>query len=622
MSKSDLEMEDVEKLPNDAGNNVQQSKSKVVNANIESTGEKLPRAAAIWGNAVESEKKNGGEELNKSRNEEKDDIEVNTEVKDQPNHKIEVSDEGSDEQIISTKSGNEELINTKTKAEEPTGLRSPVEKQTDGRCGVVIQKVPNSGMEKENSTKNGMEDGNSGKYAKENPDEDVTEKNPENICKLIPDAVEHVSLGEKATENVVVGNGKLSTNEAPQNQKMDKGRQCEVVEMNDAADLDKDKPVKDDMIEQGAETIPHRETDGNDQTVGIATIHDGEDASRAIQHEAATPDSLVRYSSAKAGDQSGETFKTVFTQAAHPLVINMGESDDGTQEDQISFMKELESFYREKAMDFKPPKFYGQPLNCLKLWRAVIRLGGYDTVTGAKLWRQIGESFHPPKTCTTVSWTFRIFYEKSLLEYERHKTQCGELRLPVPTPPEASVVDCEGSYQGSGSGRARRDAAARAMQGWHVQRLSGHGEDKNLSNMAKREKNFKSIGSLKQKRQNETEHSNKVARTEISKQLATSVADVGPPADWVKINVRQTKECFEVYALVPGLLREEVRVQSDPAGRLVITGQPEQVDNPWGITPFKKVISLPARIDPLETSAVVSLHGRLFVRVPFEQSNK
>lgn len=70
--------------------------------------------------------------------------------------------------------------------------------------------------------------------------------------------------------------------------------------------------------------------------------------------------------------------------------------------------------------------------------------------------------------------------------------------------------------------------------------------------------------------------------------LVTSVVDVGPPADWVKINIRQTvcafkscslsflsvqiiyietdwywsvwvqKDCFEVYALVPGLLREEV----------------------------------------------------------------
>ncbi|CAO2148254.1 unnamed protein product, partial [Urochloa humidicola] len=70
------------------------------------------------------------------------------------------------------------------------------------------------------------------------------------------------------------------------------------------------------------------------------------------------------------------------------------------------------------------------------------------------------------------------------------------------------------------------------------------------------------------------------------------VMDMGPPADWVKINVRRTKDCYEVYALVPGLLLEEVHVQSDPAGRLIVTGEPEQLDNPWGVTPFKKVISL------------------------------
>lgn len=33
-----------------------------------------------------------------------------------------------------------------------------------------------------------------------------------------------------------------------------------------------------------------------------------------------------------------------------------------------------------------------------------------------------------------------------------------------------------GGIQSSGSGRARRDAAARAMQGWHSQRLLGNGE--------------------------------------------------------------------------------------------------------------------------------------------------
>ncbi|XP_041996287.1 AT-rich interactive domain-containing protein 6-like isoform X1 [Salvia splendens] len=305
--------------------------------------------------------------------------------------------------------------------------------------------------------------------------------------------------------------------------------------------------------------------------------------------------------------------------------------ESGTEEEQAAFMKELETFHRERCLDFKPPKFYQEPLNCLKLWRAVIRLGGYEQVTSLKLWRQVGESFKPPKTCTTVSWTFRGFYEKALLEYEKYKMRCGELPFT-----DASISDPAAGSQymqvdqihAPGSGRARRDAAARAMQGWHSQRLLGNGEvgdpiikDKNPITTPKREKQLRNIGFLKRKGSSPVEHAVKVARTASKSQLEIMVVDVGVPADWVKVNVQRMKDCYEVYALVPGLLREEVRVQSDPAGRLVISGQPEQQDNPWGVTPFKKVVSLPTRIDPHQTSAVVTLHGQLFVRVPFEQSD-
>ncbi|KAI5319953.1 hypothetical protein L3X38_039661 [Prunus dulcis] len=298
-------------------------------------------------------------------------------------------------------------------------------------------------------------------------------------------------------------------------------------------------------------------------------------------------------------------------------------NDSGTEEEQSAFMAVVENFFRERSMEFKPPKFYGEGLNCLKLWRAVTRLGGYDKVTSSKLWRQVGETFKPPKTCTTVSWTFRGFYEKALLDYERHKFGT-EPSVPISSQPEPMNID----NQASGSGRARRDAAARAMQGWHSQRILGNGEvsdpiikDKNSASLQKREKQLKSIGLLKRKKPPYVDHVVKAARTKASKsQLDADVVDLGPPADWVKINVQRTKDCFEVYALVPGLLREEVRVQSDPAGRLVISGEPEHPDNPWGVTPFKKVVTLPSRIDPHQTSAVVTLHGQLFVRVPFEQS--
>ncbi|XP_076935577.1 AT-rich interactive domain-containing protein 3-like [Bidens hawaiensis] len=293
--------------------------------------------------------------------------------------------------------------------------------------------------------------------------------------------------------------------------------------------------------------------------------------------------------------------------------IHKMESEEN-EDDQAAFIKDLQAFYKQRSFDFKPPKFYGHTLNCLKLWRSVIRLGGYDRVTSCKLWRQIGESFNPPKTCTTVSWTFRCFYEKILLEYEKYKSSNGELPFTdVSSAEPHSAIKQTIIHQTPGSGRARRDAAARAMQGWHSHRV-GNGE---VGDLILKDK---TSGLLKRKKPSLVERSVKAARLKVSKsQLDSPVVDVGPPADWVKINVQRTKDCFEVYALVPGLLREEVRVQSDPAGRLVISGQPEQLDNPWGVSPFKKVVSLPSRIDPHQTSAVVTLHGQLFVRVPYEQ---
>ncbi|XP_055811863.1 AT-rich interactive domain-containing protein 5-like isoform X2 [Solanum dulcamara] len=421
------------------------------------------------------------------------------------------------------------------------------------------------------------------------------------------------------TDDEVHGIDKGEMQEVHQSEKM-------IDEVNQNGDDMMVDRRKDSQMKTNPTTVT---TDGDARSYEFPKVKiEVSDSSIGKTPEPATSKFLRKPSTAKSGQHSGEASKNISKEAkmADDEVEYEDEDDEGSSEDQAAFIRKLESFYRERAMEFKPPKFYGHPLNCLKLWKSVIRLGGYDRVTGSKLWRQVGESFNPPKTCTTVSWTFRIFYEKALLEYERHNTQNRELQLLIaPPPPDSSVVDNEGSgYQAPASGRARRVSAARAMQGWHEQRLLGYGEvgepivkDRGANNMPKREKNLKNIGSLKHKRQNEVEHPMKAARTETSKQVVAPVVDVGPPAEWVKINVRETKDCFEVYALVPGLLREEI--QSDPAGRLVITGQPDQLNNPWGITAFKKVVTLPARINPLQTSAVVSLHGRLFVRVPFAQ---
>jgi len=41
-------------------------------------------------------------------------------------------------------------------------------------------------------------------------------------------------------------------------------------------------------------------------------------------------------------------------------------NESGTEEEQSAFMKELENFFKERSLEFKHPKFYGEGLNCLK----------------------------------------------------------------------------------------------------------------------------------------------------------------------------------------------------------------------------------------------------------------
>jgi hypothetical protein len=102
--------------------------------------------------------------------------------------------------------------------------------------------------------------------------------------------------------------------------------------------------------------------------------------------------------------------------------------DSGTEEEQAAFMAELERFHREHGLEFKPPKFYGKGLNCLKcasfslsrlfvseilqlyanisfhlnllvlsksrLWRQVAHLGGHDQVRQISVFSQALRTVH------------------------------------------------------------------------------------------------------------------------------------------------------------------------------------------------------------------------------------
>ncbi|KAJ6931854.1 hypothetical protein NC652_015133 [Populus alba x Populus x berolinensis] len=192
-------------------------------------------------------------------------------------------------------------------------------------------------------------------------------------------------------------------------------------------------------------------TDENINRRVVEEKTDGDDGSSVQnQPQTATPSTQRRCSSSRTKLDGAAKSKNVWTD------IKMGETDvAGTLEEQAAFMKDLEIFYKQNVMDFKPPKFYGEPLNCLKLWRSVIKLGGYEVVTANKLWRQVGESFHPPKEsndrsiridsdhtiCPVLTSVQLIFVGfEALLEYEKNKREIGELQLP--SPPLHSGYQC------------------------------------------------------------------------------------------------------------------------------------------------------------------------------------
>ncbi|WMV58356.1 hypothetical protein MTR67_051741 [Solanum verrucosum] len=262
-------------------------------------------------------------------------------------------------------------------------------------------------------------------------------------------------------------------------------------------------------------------TDGNARSYEFPKVKlEVTDSSIGKMLELASPMSLINPLTTNAGQHSGEASENIFAM-----------DDEGSPEDQAAFLGKLGTFYREKVMEFKPPRFYGHHLNCLKLWKYVITLGGYDQL---------------------------------LLKYERHRTKNGELQLPIDPSPGSSDVDNE------------------------EQHLLGYGEvaepivkDMSAYNTPNRVKSLKTTGSLKHQGQNEAGHPIKAVEhlSDVkincfpSARLDVQVVDVGPPVDWVKINVRET------------------------------------------------VVTLPARIDQLRTNVVASLHGCLHVHVPFAQQN-
>ncbi|KAH0773591.1 hypothetical protein KY290_010728 [Solanum tuberosum] len=157
------------------------------------------------------------------------------------------------------------------------------------------------------------------------------------------------------TDDMVSGYLKLTDDEV---HNIDEG---EVNEVHQS----KKMIYKDPQMEANPTTVT---TDGDARSCKFPKVKlEVTDSSIGKMPEPASPMFLINPSTANAGEHSVEACEIIFAM-----------NDEGSPEDQPAFLGKLGTFYREKAMKFKPPRFYGHQLNCLKLWRSVIRLCGYD----------------------------------------------------------------------------------------------------------------------------------------------------------------------------------------------------------------------------------------------------
>lgn len=91
-----------------------------------------------------------------------------------------------------------------------------------------------------------------------------------------------------------------------------------------------------------------------------------EESNGAVMGKEVLADSKIKNESPKDELDVGVAIEDKSSNRSFLLESNDMADEWGTEEEQAAFMRELETFHKERFLEFKPPRFYGEPLNCLK----------------------------------------------------------------------------------------------------------------------------------------------------------------------------------------------------------------------------------------------------------------
>ncbi|KAI9317127.1 ARID DNA-binding domain-containing protein [Dichotomocladium elegans] len=102
-----------------------------------------------------------------------------------------------------------------------------------------------------------------------------------------------------------------------------------------------------------------------------------------------------------------------------PIVMSHSVKDIDRTQEYEQFMQQLREFHERKGTPFQPePILGGQKLDLLKIYKTVISAGGYKKVTENRGWKQVGDPFDFPPTCTNSAYILKLVYTKNLLGWE------------------------------------------------------------------------------------------------------------------------------------------------------------------------------------------------------------
>lgn len=99
-----------------------------------------------------------------------------------------------------------------------------------------------------------------------------------------------------------------------------------------------------------------------------------------------------------------------------------GDNEDIDVEERDKFLRDLNEFMEKRGTPIpydNLPQLGGRRLNVYKLWLQVWSRGGYEAVCENKQWTEVRDAYQVPKTCTSASYSLKMYYQKWLYSYEQ-----------------------------------------------------------------------------------------------------------------------------------------------------------------------------------------------------------